>query len=173
MGTRAREEQGFGLVELLIAMTILNIALLALVAAFNSGALSIRRASRVSTATVLADTQMEGYRALRYASIKLDVGSATPASYLADPAYTPLTPPTDPTDPDNVTQPGCPAPTSQCTASRTTTGPDGVTYRVDTYVAKDVQSGRTLKKVTVVVRLGTDLGNSLAREVSTFDKSFG
>ena len=34
-----RSEEGFGLIELLIAMVILNVGLLALVAAFQSGAI--------------------------------------------------------------------------------------------------------------------------------------
>ena len=69
---RARKQDGFGLIELLMAMTILNIGLLAIVAAFNSGAVAIRRASRISTASALADSQMELYRALTYTSIALD-----------------------------------------------------------------------------------------------------
>ena len=35
---RLRQEAGFGLLELLMAMTILNIGILAVVGAFNSGA---------------------------------------------------------------------------------------------------------------------------------------
>ena len=39
-----RRDGGFGLVELLIAMAMLNIGLLAVVAAFSSGIVSINRA---------------------------------------------------------------------------------------------------------------------------------
>ena len=42
---RLRGEEGFGLVELLMAMVMLNIGLLAMVAAFNSGALRFHRPS--------------------------------------------------------------------------------------------------------------------------------
>ena len=38
---RLRSEKGFGLLELLMAMTILNVGILAIVAAFNSGALAL------------------------------------------------------------------------------------------------------------------------------------
>src|SRR5438045_4138045 len=69
---RLRNEKGFGLLELLMAMTMLNIGILALVAAFNSGAVALQRASRVSTAAALADTQMERYRAILYSTIGLD-----------------------------------------------------------------------------------------------------
>ena len=41
-----RSEEGFGLIELLISMVMLNVGILAIVAAFNSGALAIKRASR-------------------------------------------------------------------------------------------------------------------------------
>ena len=59
-----RRDGGFGLVELLIAMTMLNIGLLAVVASFSSGIVSINRAGKITTAAVLADGQMELYRAL-------------------------------------------------------------------------------------------------------------
>src|SRR5438876_10462481 len=70
--SRLRNEKGFGLLELLMAMTMLNIGILALVAAFNSGAVALQRASRVSTAAALADTQMELYRAITYTTVALD-----------------------------------------------------------------------------------------------------
>jgi Tfp pilus assembly protein PilV len=38
---RLRGEEGFGLIELLIAMVVLNIGILALVATFQAGALAI------------------------------------------------------------------------------------------------------------------------------------
>ena len=43
---RLRSEQGFGLIELLMAMVMLNIGILAVVAAFNSGIFALNRASR-------------------------------------------------------------------------------------------------------------------------------
>src|SRR5438874_4155107 len=86
MLSRLRNEKGFGLLELLMAMTMLNIGILALVAAFNSGAVALQRASRVSTAAALADTQMERYRALTYTAIALDSTSvnATDTLYRND-----------------------------------------------------------------------------------------
>ncbi len=69
---RARPaEQGFGLIELLISIVILNVGILAIVAAFTSGAVALQRASETSTASVLADKQMELYRAVRYTNIAL------------------------------------------------------------------------------------------------------
>jgi len=69
---RVSKEAGFGLIELLIAMTILNIGILALVGAFNASAVALGRASRISNAATLADTQMEVFRGLKYASIAQD-----------------------------------------------------------------------------------------------------
>src|ERR1051325_1987118 len=81
-------ERGFGLVELLIAMVMLNVGILAIVAAFNSGTFALKRASRISTSTALADKQMELYRALPYASISLDPTTIpSTAPYTTDSAY--------------------------------------------------------------------------------------
>ena len=56
---RLRAEQGFGLIELLIAMVMLNVGILAIVGAFNSGIFALNRASRITTDSALADQQME------------------------------------------------------------------------------------------------------------------
>src|SRR5439155_4248587 len=86
--TRLRKQGGFGLIELLLAMTMLNIGLLAVVAAFSSGIVSLNRASRITTAAVLADGQMELYRALTYTSIRLEPSSIPGiAPYTTDTAY--------------------------------------------------------------------------------------
>ena len=63
MIARLRSQEGFGLIELVISMVMLNVGILAIVAAFNSGAVALRRASEISSAAVLADKQMELYRA--------------------------------------------------------------------------------------------------------------
>ena len=81
---RLRSQEGFGLIELLMAMVMLNIGILAIVAAFNSGAVTLNRASRISTAAALADQQMELYRAIPYASIALDASTIPATSPLYD-----------------------------------------------------------------------------------------
>ena len=55
-------DDGFGLIELLIAMTMLAIGIGALLTVFVSSAVSLRRAGQKGTALTLADTQMEKYR---------------------------------------------------------------------------------------------------------------
>src|SRR5436853_5171203 len=74
---RLKQEEGFGLIELLMAMVMLNIGILAMVAAFNSGIVALARSSHMSTAAVLADQQMELYRGLTYSCIYLSAAGAT------------------------------------------------------------------------------------------------
>jgi type II secretory pathway pseudopilin PulG len=65
----AKSEEGFGLIELLIAMTVMVVAIMAIVAAFDSGMVTLNRASRTSTAGTLADMKMEEFRKVAYNSI--------------------------------------------------------------------------------------------------------
>ena len=69
---RAREEKGFGLIELAFAMVVLNVGILALVATFQSGALSMNRSAYISNASAVADKTMEVYRALENKAIYLN-----------------------------------------------------------------------------------------------------
>jgi Tfp pilus assembly protein PilV len=66
---RLLDERGVGLVELLIALLVLNIGLFATLGAFTSGALALQRASHVSTASAIADQEMEKLRDSSYATI--------------------------------------------------------------------------------------------------------
>jgi Tfp pilus assembly protein PilV len=167
---RLRQEAGFGLIELLMAMTILNVGILALVAAFNAGAVATRRAGKLSTAAVLADKQLELYRALTYGSIALDA-SSIPAStpYTTDSAYSATQVTTTCTTP---LPPEC-NPSRVVDSTTTPASPDRQAYRVDTYIVNTTPtaSSRTVKKVTVVVRDGRNLPRVLARVTSTFDCS--
>lgn len=158
-----------GLVELLIALTMLNVALLVLVSSFASGAISMKRASRVATATALANTQLEQYRALRWSSIALDANSVTQA--MADSTYK-----NDAACGGSCTQvtTTCTTPlAAECIAKQTKPGADSASYRVDTYVISTaVPSGRNVKLVSVVVRDATT-NRQLARQQSTFDQATG
>jgi type II secretory pathway pseudopilin PulG len=159
-----RRNGGFGLIELLMALTMLNIGLLAVVAAFSSGIVSLNRASRVTTAAVLADGQMELYRSLTYAAIQLDPSTIPgTAPYTTDSAYSA----------SQVTG-SCTGNPPQCNASRQVTGADNKSYRMDTFIVTVTPTGgRAVKKITVVVRDYNNLAVSFARQVSTFDQSTG
>ena len=177
-------EAGFGLIELLIAMVVLNVGLLAIVAAFSAGAVATARAGNLATASTLADQQMEQYRALTYDGIGLDTTAGVDATYTAD----------KPKDSNNVAMANI-APTSPnscagggnittnfptaCQPSRvvntasTPASPDRHTYRVDTYVRwLTPSSGRAEKLITVVVR-NTGATKEYARVQSSFDQCTG
>ena len=177
MYTRAREESGFGLLELLMAMVMLNVGILAIVAAFSSGNAALARASRVSTGAALANKQMEIYRGQDYDNILFKTAEWTAAltdsTYTGDTVYTSYmaTPPAPKALVGTVTT--CPTvvPAQACDPSFTTTGPDHRSYRVDTYLYYDTPTyGNQLKTITVVVR-GNDNNRVYARVTSTFDPS--
>jgi type II secretory pathway pseudopilin PulG len=183
---RLRSDNAFGLVELLIALLILNTAVLALVAAFVSSSTALRRAGRTATAATLADRQLELYRALTFSVIALDsttVGS-TDTTYRNDTAL-----PSSSTTNLITTTSGCSGLPNECNPSRTVAGPDGESYRVDTYIVcvsntshalqtpsscSSTSPNGTIKLVTVVVRdAGALAAAAWARQSSSFDRSTG
>jgi type II secretory pathway pseudopilin PulG len=164
ISSRVREESGFGLVELLIAMTVMVVGITAIVAGMSSGIVALQRASQSSTAATLADIQMEGYRKVKYtdAALAPTCSSGTSAS------------------------------TDCFVSSPPTTGPDGRTYRIDAAVRFDCAVGtvggtvpssatctgtgaaRPAKLVTIVVYdPSTTPAKELFRETSTFDQATG
>ena len=170
---RARkEEAGFGLIELLLAMTMLNVGILALVAAFQSGAFALQRASKLSTAAAIADIQMERYRGYKYCGILFtatDVAGVD-QTYTGDTAAYTGTPFTPANDPKCL---GATVP-ADSKPIQTITGPDSKRYRVDVYIsAQTLTAGRPLKRVTVVVRDGNTPSKVYTRVGSTFDESTG
>jgi Tfp pilus assembly protein PilV len=172
---RLRSQEGFGLIELLMAMVMLNIGILAIVASYQTGMFALNRASKISTASALADQQMELYRAVTYNAIALDSTSlgSVDNTYTCDSALGSSCP-NSTSGETTTTCSGSPLP-NQCTPSRTATGADRKPYRVDTYITLTTPGGgRSLKVVTVVVRDGSRLSaRPLARLSSTFDQSTG
>ena len=162
----AASEGGFGLIELLIAMTVMVIGITAIVAGFSSGMVALNRASRASTAATLADIQMEGYRRVKYTDASFAPTCSAGTSAATD-----------------------------CFASTTKTGPDGRSYRIDAAVRFDCAVGtlggtvpisvtctapppavpaRPAKLVTIVVYdPSTTPVKELFRESSTFDQATG
>jgi type II secretory pathway pseudopilin PulG len=192
------DEQGFLMLEMLVAITILMIALSALLVVFTSSLFSMRHASQTTTAAFLADAQMETYRAMTSRDIGIDVSSGTvtalDSNYKNDAACVNAaktcsvdgvaateTGPTGASPHSCTTINGWYPNTNPCTPSRTVSSsttpasPDGHSYRVDTYVVQLAATGtqRARKQVTVVVRDSSSLGRSLTRESSIFDCSTG
>ncbi|MFL5914452.1 MAG: hypothetical protein ACJ752_02265 [Gaiellaceae bacterium] len=73
---RMRNEDGIGLIELLIALLVLNVGIFATLGAFTSAASTLKRSSRISTAAAIADQEIEALHNLRYSQI-VNVASAT------------------------------------------------------------------------------------------------
>jgi type II secretory pathway pseudopilin PulG len=178
---RLRGQSGFGLIELLMAMVMLNIGLLAVVAAFTSGIWGLARAGSVSTAAAIGDAQLELFRGLPNACV---YNTSPPSSgvYAGDSAYS---------NQYQVTTVGTCAstpPTNGTTPSRTMVGPDHHKYEVDTYINyrctdMSMPTGAApgtcpintpkVTLVTVVVRDGISTAKVLGRQSSMFDPLSG
>jgi prepilin-type N-terminal cleavage/methylation domain-containing protein len=171
---RARQQDGFGMIELLAAMFILTIALLALMAGYSSAFLSLHSASNKSTAATLADNQLELYSSLPYDSIGLDqttlqTTKAGDSLYVADEADLNSTL-ADPSDASDSTIAGCGS-TPQCLPVQTVTGTDGRSYRLETFV-RDVKASSTWTErvVTVIAHDPNESGDpELVRLTAGFD----
>jgi Tfp pilus assembly protein PilV len=181
MWARLAREDGFGLMELLIAITILNVGIFAVMSAFSSSYVAIKRSKRVSSGSVLVDQQMERFRALSFQSICLST-TGSGDTYTGN-------------APTGTAVPTCTTSDPALVARRTpVTGPDNRTYRVDTYVVWQCVNGtlstsspnstsspactpasggygaNPTKLVRVVVRDATTTSKIWAQEESTFDQ---
>jgi len=153
MPTHIRDDAGFGLVELLIAMTVMSIGIFAVVAGFSSGIEANRRASKVSTAGAIADKEMEGLRRVAYSAIDVP---------LIDPTGTARTGP----DGRSYFVSSVLVPAVVCA--------DGFLDSGGTCAANGGTIGRQVKTVTVTVSDGAAAGGPvLIRQSSTFDQATG
>jgi type II secretory pathway pseudopilin PulG len=151
---RACNDDGFLLLELVAAMLVLTIALLALMGAYSLGYFAIGSAAKTSAAGLLANNQLELYSALPYASIGLDATTltsvtSTDATYSSDEAALPGGAAGD------RTISGCGS-SAQCLPVQTLTGADHKTYKLETFI-RDLtnnpsMSTRPERIITVVVR---------------------
>ena len=171
MNAALRKDDGFGLIELVIAMAVMNVVVLSLFAAFHAGAFSLQRANRISTAETVADRQMELYRAHLYDSVGLHAGllGTVDATHTGDTAWN---------GGAQLSAASCTGALEECQPVQgSVAGPDNRTYRIDSYVrllpaGSGPTGGREVKEVTVVVREAGD-AKVLARLSSTFDRATG
>ena len=156
------------LVELLVATVAISLAILALMAGYDSAFLSLHKAAEQSAGTTLAENQIELYSALNYSAIGLDTTTlssvkASNTTSTSDEAA--LDGAADATD---VTIDDC-GTDAQCLPVQTLTGNDGKSYTIETFV-RDVSglaySGRTERVVTVMAR------NSAGAQVTTLTAAF-
>jgi prepilin-type N-terminal cleavage/methylation domain-containing protein len=143
-----RSEAGFGLIELLVAMVVTSIAVMALVAALSSSHVALVRAARISTAAAVASAELEKYHALKYSEIEVLIGAPTTVNVPgADGRPYPTTTTIKKTCPDGLDPAGSPTPV--CSGG-----------------------GRPLISVAVLVRERTT-NAVLVRESSAFDEATG
>jgi type II secretory pathway pseudopilin PulG len=184
--THLQSEDGFTILELLVAMMMISVAILALVGVFSASALSLHRSAQHGTAVTLAESQMEVYRTVPFHDIRINgtlIPSSPTSNYVAGHSGDSNIPPS--TGQALGGQNGdlaCPDATfpAACLPVQTLAGPDGRSYEVDTYVdyvnddatlsIRTPASGLTLKRVTVVVR-DSGTGTILAEESSAFQST--
>lgn len=168
----ALKDDGFLLVELIAAMLMLTVALLALVGAYSLGFFAIGSSAKTSAAGLLANNQLELYTSLPYNSIGLDAATltsvkSTDATYSTDESALPVSG-------TDVTISGCGS-SAQCLPVQTLTGPDNKSYKLETFIrlssatARSDSVSRSEKIVTVVVRAASVSGTPV---VATFQTAF-
>jgi Tfp pilus assembly protein PilE len=152
MRTRAHNEDGFLLIELIAAVLIITIALLALIGAYSFGYFAISSSGKTVSAGLLANNQLELYSSLPYSSVGLDATTltsvkSTDANYSTDESALPGSG-------TDATISNC-GNNAQCSPVQTLTGPDHKSYKVETFIrllANPSISGRNEKVITVIVR---------------------
>jgi Prokaryotic N-terminal methylation motif len=140
---RCRSERGQGLVELLIALTLLSVVITTLVASFGSSISSLEHTGSEDTAITLADRQLETYRSMPFNCVPTTLTGTPPANCQS---FT-----------------GFPNPYA---ASQTVSGADAPDHR-SYLVTTSVSSAGGETRLTVNVALSSG-GASLARESSEF-----
>jgi type II secretory pathway pseudopilin PulG len=171
MRERLRKSDGFMLIELLIATIVLSLALLALMAVYDSSAISLHKAAQKTAAATIAQNQLELYGALSYTAVGLDASRLTTAK--ANPTYA--------ADESSLTPGGgtdvsltsaCSA--TQCLPIQAITGNDHRSYTVETFI-RDINDkgypGRPERVIGVIVRDPSTTGTPIvARQSSAYDQ---
>lgn len=142
---RLRSEAGQGLIELLIAMTVLVVGIGSTLTVFADSLTSMQHAAKEGTAVTLADRQMETYRSMPYSCISATFSAPSGC----------------------LTYSGFPDPYS---ASQTTTSADSPDHRIyDITTAITTASGSTYQvQITVTLHGASQI---LAQETSDFSSA--
>jgi prepilin-type N-terminal cleavage/methylation domain-containing protein len=139
----ANNEEGFGLVELLIAMVVMSIGITAIVAGYSSGILAVDRAKAGTTAGALADQRMETFRQGSFAAVPTTLQAPTTTNgywMQVDGSWS-------------------------CAIGTFAAGPPPT--------CTSTPPSRPVKLVAITVREGSSTGKLLFTESSTFDSSTG
>jgi Tfp pilus assembly protein PilV len=166
MHERARSEGGFLTIELMVAIVLITVALLALMAAYDGAFSSLHSSGQTSSAGLLAENQLELYASLPYASVELDsttltTAKSTDANYSTDEAALPGS--------GSDVSASCGS-TAQCSPVQTVTGADHHTYKIETFIrllANPTVATWSEKVVTVIVRDETQTGTPKVFTIQT------
>jgi type II secretory pathway pseudopilin PulG len=186
----ATRQDGQGLIELIVALTILAIGIGSLLTLLTSSALSLQRSDQKGTALVLAEKQLELYRSAAYRDVRLDdsLVAAIPSSdaYMTANSSDSTIPSGSAADqrldtasdanPCVSTVPANPTPDNpnslpdECRPRQVVTGPDHRRYEIDTYIHTVNQNGGDFVAVVSVIVRNAALSTHpiLARSASTF-----
>jgi len=172
---RLADDSGSMLLELVLTLVFIAVAVGALMSVFASSMISLRNAGISGTAQTLVERQMEVYKTLPYPSLRLSAETIPDGSdvYVTRPPATVSMGFVSVTG-GTTSASACVSPEharAEC-AKQTFPGPDGRTYRVDSYViAATPSGGRPGVKITVAVRLmsGSTPGPIKAQTTSAFD----
>lgn len=168
MESRVREEDGFMLLELVMAMFVLTVAVLALMASYDSAFVSIHKSAQNTAASTLAQNQLELFTAMSYTSLGLDTTElssvqATNSTYTSDEAGL------DNADTATDVTFACGS-TTNCLPVQTLTGADHKDYTLETFI-RDVPdlsySGRNERVVTIIVRDPSTSDDTLVAKLSS------
>jgi type II secretory pathway pseudopilin PulG len=195
MFRRASSQDGFMVLEVIVAIVILSIALLAVMAGYDSAFISLHDSSQKSVAATLANQQLELYSALPYTSIGLNptitanVGNSQNAAYDGLYATNPILDGTWYTNAqgqqeenpsgtvNDVTYSSCSTTAPNCLPIQTVTGSDGRTYRIETFIVSDTHVNASNIRwstldVTVIVRDPSKSGEpELIEDQTAFDNT--
>ncbi|HET7138340.1 MAG TPA: type II secretion system protein [Gaiellaceae bacterium] len=183
LGRSGVREDGQGLIELIVALTVLAIGIGSLLTVLTSSALSLQRSGQKGTALTLAEKQIELYRNLSFPDIRLDSTALQAATsdvvyanaYKTDPNMSTTGEVTNLTAGMNLTacptEPEC-MPIQFVGPGTATPTPDNRKYRIDTFIHTDTPNGGSsdiVLQVYVVVRNAQIATYPiLARSASTF-----
>lgn len=149
MSQRMRDEGGFGLIELLIAMLVLTVGVGALMMTFASSLVGLRHSGKEGTAVTIADRLLEQYRAMPFTSL--------PTSLTPNLASCP----TPSTFPD---------PTQSCQTVPASQSPDHRSYIAQTWATQTTinpPAAPQYQQIAIIVAVSAG-GTELARETTYF-----
>ena len=148
---RLRDDAGFGLVELLVALVVLTVGVGALMMVFASSIVGLRHSGKEGTAVTIADRLLEQYRAMPFASLPTSL--TPPGSLSACPSPSPF-----------------PDPTLACQQVSGANSPDHRPYVATTTATSSTitpSGGTAYQQVAITVAV-LNSGSEVARETSYF-----